>query len=697
MEVQRAFAYKKRCEKADETLREYCREKNIVTSDPAALVKVEMCEYESGSNDETFDPLLEAESDDDSKISTNIDAEAFDYKSIRQPDGRYKCPLCNRMLAERSIRLHMRLHTDSSLLKRCNVCNRGFAKVYHLERHMKSHEKGEFKCTQCNEIFETNYDRRMHFNSEHSNGSSNHIFGDWGADTKPAKLVRSKAYADFKADSARPTQSTNFQCSMCNSSFSNGTALKKHIQTHSRAAEPLECHICQRKCADEEQLARHNQTHMNAYFECDPCSMWFLTKHERQLHRKTVHGVEDTISDGEDKDADPDYEVEMDAKDGESSAGKTAESSSKAIKKEVATDADDDYYNIAEARQPDGRYMCPVCGRSLADGKTLKIHLRLHTGKGLKHCPICNRGFAKSNHLKRHMLTHSKRKYPCLHCPTVFSTHHERRIHFSIEHGKEVEADEHGKMPIGNGAKVCECKICDMRFDKIALLRAHIEGHALDEKTLVDIDWTTKKASLFGGTSFEHENLNDSLLCGILKSQIQKNEDLARFYQITTETGYELSLSDSDTDGETSEPLERHTCSLCNRSFARAFQVMNHMKLHPIKSIPIQFCKTKCHTCDKYFPNDWHLRRHQRTQCNDPNKKYQCVLCKHYFMWSSSHDKHMEIVHSKAVRLYTCDFCGKVFQRPEHLERHRKIHIPSEKRYECDMCHRMFTRKDNLR
>lgn len=679
--------------------------------------------------------------------ATDIDPEHFDYDGARQPDGRYQCPMCDRSLADvQTMRLHLRLHIGSAKLKRCDICQRGFAKRNHLQKHMASHAKGEFKCPHCAEVFESKYDRRMHFNSEHSRGvdarssikparydDELNVSVNVGESVKklkqeevtienqtiakqaPAKLLRSKLFADFKYNQSRQPDG-RYQCPMCERSLADAPTLKQHMRLHTGKGLK-HCEVCNRGFAKQNHLTRHMATHKTGVFECGQCSQWFKSKYERRLHynaghKETKSKPDDEDSDGDDIDPASHCSVDVDGSQSDENPVEVTEVEPKntALSGNDDKDGDGEYFNIDKARQLDGRYQCPVCSRSLADAKTLKLHLRLHSGKGLKHCEICNRGFVKQNHLTRHMASHAKRKYPCEYCPEIFGSPHERRIHFTIEHGKSDES-KRGKVTIAttNGPKVCQCRICDLKFDRILALREHIQMHADDEQSLANIDWSEKKNSLFSGTSFENENLSDVLLRTILKTQIQNNEQVFRFYQITTESGYEMSLSDTETETEDEEsvvkwtkpPSERNTCISCKKSFARSFQIINHMKLHPIKSVPIQFHTTKCHSCEKYFPNLWHLERHQRSQCQNEVKHFHCIVCDYRFMWKSSFDQHMKAVHAmrppKVNRRHECDFCGKLFQRHEHLDRHRKIHIPAEKRYECDICKKAFTRKDNLR
>lgn len=55
--------------------------------------------------------------------------------------------------------------------------------------------------------------------------------------------------------------------------------------------------------------------------------------------------------------------------------------------------------SVDYVKDEDGKFICQICNKKLADKKGLNLHLRLHTGKDLKRCNICNRG-KKFNGLK---------------------------------------------------------------------------------------------------------------------------------------------------------------------------------------------------------------------------------------------------------------------------------------------------------
>lgn len=90
-------------------------------------------------------------------------------------------------------------------------------------------------------------------------------------------------------------------------------------------------------------------------------------------------------------------------------------------------------YKLSE----DGKYICEICNRKLADKKGLTLHMRLHTGDKLKMCTICNRGFSKNNHLQKHMQSHN-RNISCKYCSDHFTSFADYRKHLLKHDTKNI-------------------------------------------------------------------------------------------------------------------------------------------------------------------------------------------------------------------------------------------------------------------
>lgn len=410
-----------------------------------------------------------------------------------------------------------------------------------------------------------------------------------------------------------------------------------------------------------------------------------------------------------------------------------------------STEDSDDETLLKKAKLVNGRYVCPICSRSLADRSTLTLHLRLHTGKKLKHCSLCQRGFSKQSHLNRHMNSHNKKTYTCDYCDETFDTYQARRIHATTEHWGKKKTAESGsskrkkdtpavakdikeihQIDTSTPHKKCVCNICENSFEKILDLRKHLHWHANEDKSLTELNLLPKQTEILNimaaDLHIDSKDITGETLQLLIKSKIENKLDMSLFYQITNELGWELSISDSETDTE-AESLESSTrkpydCSKCRKSFGRLHKIMHHMETDHSESIPMDFANFKCKHCEQYFPNEQVLSKHVRLQCGNTMKKFICSICNYRFMWRNNLDEHTQKVHTVKTnefetdevvsphkpsdtrtreKTFTCEICMKAFYRHEHLDRHRKIHSPAEKRFCCDICEKKFNRKDNLK
>lgn len=264
-------------------------------------------------------------------------------------------------------------------------------------------------------------------------------------------------------------------------------------------------------------------------------------------------------------------------------------------------------------------------------------------------------------------------------------------------------------MGSANATKQCLCKLCDQQFDTITKLRAHLMLHMNDDiAVLVSLN-LRKRPDLFDVTRINIFNESDEGLAQHLQQKLRCME-LTRFYRILNQQQWELSLSDSETDGESDRDTQiaklepQYACGVCGMSFDRAYKIITHMKSEVHQSA--DFAAFKCMHCFKMFPCQLVLDKHLRSQCENTQKLMHCKVCRMRFMWQESYDAHMAKMHSRSsaklykqvlIRSYTCEICAKSFARSEHLERHRKIHVPGEKKFACDICKKKFNRKDNLK
>lgn len=561
-------------------------------------------------------------------------------------------------------------------------------------------------------------------------------------------------------------------CEICNKSLADPKTLTLHVRLH-LGKKLKRCSVCNKGFAKQNHLDQHMKRHVPKTYRCRDCEKVFTTKDERRQHRNDSHKIEKAVPKKIDRSTSDETDgvkigsaSELDelvdaakSKNGEfgcfvcdrkftekqtlrlhlvihntiemkrcelcgegfrmvdqfndhmawhestdapereedaavASYATLAEKNSvekDAIEKSV--DAEDEAVAMASrAGIVDGRFKCEICERTLVDRKSLVLHIRLHTGKNLHRCTYCQRGFSKRSHLNRHVGSHEKKLNPDQDAVTKPARNRSKLPSITLS------AFELLGQP--NAQKRCECKVCNTSFDKIAKLRAHIYTH----------------------------DAADPLI------QVTHSSDS---YQITNSAGWELTLSDSETDADDSDDDDNnvslstthriHTCGRCDRTYDRRYKLIAHMTFD---HSGCDFECFRCTNCNQFYPNEEILARHRRQQCDNALKKFVCKKCGVRFQWANNLEMHVSRGHQRkklscdncdrkylryqdlerhkkthekvqvaeaALFKYICEVCSKPFKQHGDYKRHRTIHNADEKQFTCDICHRKFARKDNMK
>lgn len=187
-------------------------------------------------------------------------------------------------------------------------------------------------------------------------------------------------YFQWKEHKRSHMKSQKSICSMCGKAIRKDN-MRKHIMTHTEP--PVQCQICGKTCKNTESLRGHLLGHKNNKLQCNTCGNIYRHRAAYAAHLKR-HLLGDK---------------------------KTVE--------------------------------CNICSKLFYDHRTLKKHIRSHTGERPYPCPYCKKGFSSSNARNTHVRQHTNEKpYVCELCPCAFPQKVSLRTHLRSKHSVKIEKQE---------------------------------------------------------------------------------------------------------------------------------------------------------------------------------------------------------------------------------------------------------------
>uniref|UniRef100_A0A8C3J730 Zinc finger protein 692 n=1 Tax=Calidris pygmaea TaxID=425635 RepID=A0A8C3J730_9CHAR len=115
--------------------------------------------------------------------------------------------------------------------------------------------------------------------------------------------------------------------------------------------------------------------------------------------------------------------------------------------------------------------------------------------------------------------------------------------------------------------------------------------------------------------------------------------------------------------------------------------LQNHLKLHQEKG------PFRCPDCQKTLVSNSALTIHRRIHTGE--RPFQCPQCHKTFMANKSLKKHLKSHHAEGP--YQCEICGFTCRQKASLNWHMRKHdAASFYRFSCDLCGKRFEKKDNV-
>ncbi|XP_016932427.4 zinc finger protein 271 [Drosophila suzukii] len=647
--------------------------------DPLTMIETVKLEAEPRSVQKPLEDDLASDfEDDDSLDNLPLDKRIQQWKTGRK--SVFKCQDCHRSFkrAEFLKRHEIRVHKQDTRLFACSLCIRKFSRSEALEAHLKVHRISK----------------------------------------RSANLSEHKKAKEVDLNLCKPHGYKLIECMICQSQYNKIADLRRHLEEHPEIVslggrpnvephEMAELFYPDSKDLGEEQLIGLIRKDLAAGIYQRFYSITNQSGYEMDL---------DSSETDSDLDGDPEDQQKRGKKARKASYScelcqqkfprkyqlydHQRENHSWSEAPHVCGRCDGRFvslqllrhHNESQCRNAQKRFLCHKCPLRFRWKHNLKTHFREHriTNQTFE-CPECKRVFDKKKSLTVHLLSvhaEESKLIPCQWCSRKFYRHDYLVKHLK-RHGLKEQDIPLAETLIAatsrpNGAKRITCRMCNLHFERIVDLRAHIQ---LELK---------------------------------LSLSLHQSYDSLHNYSITNESGFELQLEDSETEDEiqpsgVSRPV--YICELCSVQCKRKFEMIQHQRtMHRFDKMPHE-----CDDCIFKCVSKSIMDHHRQGQCSSTEKKHPCDKCSYKFMWPENLEQHVLLQHSQSsasnptgakrtsgagdldkdaaedgVPLLQCPHCDRTYQMKSRLNNHiRDVHVNGDrkrkeavKRFLCSLCGR---------
>lgn len=278
--------------------------------------------------------------------------------------------------------------------------------------------------------------------------------------------------------------------------------------------------------------------------------------------------------------------------------------------------------------------LCQICGKMLKGHKSLRSHLNSHYNIQPHSCPTCAKKFTTRSVLVEHLRIHSgETPYLCSFCSAAFRTRSGLLKHRSMH----------------TSARPFECSMCSKKFKTKLVLQQHMKLHLTGIFTCSDCGKTFERhRSLAVHKAFHHH-----------KSQRFKCPHCPKVYHFQSLLNQHMQLHSS---------VQKHICTVCDRSFVWRSGLVAHMKTHSTS-------RPKCNICDMCFASEKRLKSHYQRHTNQ--KPHQCKVCGRNFPYAYRLASH-SLIHEEHKE-YRCKTCDIVFTNAKKFRKHLVTHKKEQK------------------
>lgn len=223
-------------------------------------------------------------------------------------EEKYICKYCCRLYpSEKRLKIHMKIHSNSRPVFKCDMCYREYFDKDTLRDHLYTHFGHKpYKCVydNCEYAFSHASGRRQHYKNHHSDG--NKIINDTTNGEKLTCDICCRQYPNRKRllihlkrhQSERPI----YECTICDKKYLDNSTLRDHMNIHN-GESPYKCaYGCGKGFAHSSGRRNHHKACqliqikqeggvIKPFILCDLCGREFLSKNRLLTHMKK-HGME---------------------------------------------------------------------------------------------------------------------------------------------------------------------------------------------------------------------------------------------------------------------------------------------------------------------------------------------------------------------------------------------------------------------
>ncbi|XP_060769593.1 zinc finger protein 521 isoform X1 [Neoarius graeffei] len=647
------------------------------------------------------------------------------------------CPQCNKDFpSQEALLKHVTVHfTVTSTYYICESCDKQFTSVDDLQKHLLDmHTFVFFRCTLCQEVFDSKVSTQLHLAVKHSN--------------------EKKVY----------------RCTSCNWDFRHETELQLHVK-HSHLENQGRVHrciFCGESFGTEVELQCHITTHSKKY-NCRFCNKAFhaiilLERHLREKHcvfegKAQNCGTNGSTSGGGGGESGAKDDAEMQSILTNSHGGPgTGESHN-------SHDGSEEDVESSEVM-----YTCDICGASytmeslltnhqlrdhnIRPGETAMHKKKAEIIKGSHKCNVCSRTFFSEAGLREHMQTHlgPVKHYMCPICgerfPSLLTlTEHKVTHSKSLDTGScricklplQSEEDflEHCQMhpDLRNSLTGFRCVVCMQTVTSTLELKIHGTFH-MQKTGAMSTNHPCGRATI---PHHQHHQSLKLFKCASCLKEFRSKQDMVKLdinglpYGLCA-TCVSASKSSSPTiNGGKQQHAGGQTPAPSNAGWNQGESLSpcgvkrkgTTYSTSSSSSISSTVAKTRCSSCNVKFESEVELQTHLQTvhreqtgegtgnQVRTPQgspmprvspsqseekKTYQCIKCQMVFHSEWDIQVHVANHMLEEGLNHECKLCSQTFDSPAKLQCHLIEHSFEGMggTFKCPVCFTVFVQASKL-